>query len=68
MRNSRIMSFVAIFFIVLFSWGGQEGPKEKPESLVFTNVRLIDGTGAPAYSDAVIVISEGKFKAVGKAG
>lgn len=68
MRNSKILSFVAIFLIVLFSWGGQEGPKEKPKSLVFTNARLIDGTGAPAYANAVIVISEGQFKAVGKAG
>lgn len=41
---------------------------EKPQSLVVAGARLIDGTGRPPLTDAVIVITDDKFVAVGKKG
>ena len=68
MHTSKSISFLLIGFLVLFASAEQKEPKEKPKSLVITNARLIDGTGAPPVSNAVIVISGGEFTTVGEAG
>ena len=68
MHTSKSISFLLIGFLVLFASAEQKEPEEKPRSLVITNARLIDGTGNPPLTNAVIVISGGKFEAVGKVG
>ncbi|MHB8094673.1 MAG: amidohydrolase family protein [Candidatus Aminicenantales bacterium] len=65
-RNKRVL-LLGLSVIVCASIGGAQQKKE-PASLVFTNVRLIDGTGAAPRSEAVIVITGGKFAAVGEKG
>ena len=68
MHTSKSISFLLIGFLVLFASAEQKEPEEKPRSLVITNARLIDGTGTPPLTNAVIVISGGKFEDVGKVG
>ena len=43
-------------------------PGARPADKVFVGARLIDGTGAPAIEDAVVVVREGRIVAVGPRG
>ena len=67
MRSSRniVLLLIISFFFVVGLTGNQE---EVSRTLVITNARLIDGTGAPPLENAVIVIANGKFTAVGSQG
>ncbi len=64
LRNTFLLFFIFSFIIVSFA-GDQE---QQPKNLVITGARLIDGTGAPPLENAVIVITNGKFEAVGTKG
>jgi len=67
MKNLRKL-FLLFFFCslsVALLVGDQE---QQPKNLVITGARLIDGTGAPPLENAVIVITNGKFEAVGTKG
>jgi hypothetical protein len=44
---------------------GVRANADAPGPTVFTNVRLIDGTGAPPVADAVVVVEHGKIIAAG---
>lgn len=68
MRISKSILLLLVGLLVIPTWAGQPKLKEKPKSLAITKARLIDGTGAPPVSNAVIVISGDKFEAVGEAG
>ena len=64
LRNTVLLFLICFLFIA-----GLAGDQEKqPKSLVITRARLIDGTGAPPVEDAVIVITNGKFAAIGPRG
>ncbi len=65
LKNIVFLFFV--FSLIIFSVAGSNEEK-KPKSLVITGARLIDGTGAPPLKNAVIVITNGKFEAVGTKG
>ncbi len=67
MKNLRKIFLLFLFcsLSVALMAGGQE---QQPKNLVITGARLIDGTGAPPLENAVIVITNGKFKAVGTKG
>ncbi len=64
LRNTFLLFF--IFSIIIVSFAGDQG--KQPKNLVITGARLIDGTGAPPLENAVIVITNGKFEAVGTKG
>ncbi len=64
LRNLVLLFF--IFSIIIVSLA--EGQEQQPKNLVITGARLIDGTGAPPLENAVIVITNGKFEAVGTKG
>jgi len=67
MKGSRnIVVLFIIFFLFIVSLAGEQ--EEQPKSLVITNTRLIDGTGATPLENAVIVITNGKFTAIGPQG
>ncbi|MDH5405302.1 MAG: amidohydrolase family protein, partial [Candidatus Aminicenantes bacterium] len=67
MRSSR--NIVLLFIIALFfTIGMASNQEEVSKALVITNARLIDGTGAPPLENAVIVIANGKFTAIGPQG
>jgi len=68
MHNLKSILFLFLGLLAVFTWSEPKESKENPKSLVITNARLIDGTGAPPLSDAVIVINGGEFAAVGEAG
>ncbi len=63
----------ALLFAALASGSdrGQAGvrPRSDPAAtpIVFTGARIIDGTGGPPIEDAVLVIQDGKIRAVGGA-
>ncbi|TKJ29933.1 hypothetical protein CEE39_08675 [bacterium (candidate division B38) B3_B38] len=67
MRGSRnfVLLFIILFFFIFGLTGNQE---EVSKTLVITNARLIDGTGAQPLDNAVIVITNGKFTAIGPQG
>ena len=67
MRGSRnFVLLLLLFSLIIGNLAGDQ--EEKPKSIVITQARLIDGTGAPSLEDAVIVITNGKFSAVGPQG
>jgi len=65
LKLNRGLLFLGMLLIAFASIGGAQH-KKKPASLAFTNVRLIDGTGTAPRSEAVIVITGGRFAAVGE--
>ena len=48
-------------------WGAGKLIAQSPDTLAITQARLIDGTGAEPLEDAVLVIANGRFIAVGPA-
>ena len=40
--------------------------EERPKLLAFTNVTIIDGTGAPAKPDMTLVVTGNRIKAIGR--
>jgi len=54
-----------LFAIVLASAGS--AASAAPGTLAFVGARIIDGTGAPAIEDAVLVATDGRIVAVGPA-
>jgi imidazolonepropionase-like amidohydrolase len=69
MRCGALLA-VALFTALATGAQNQADPltpfvKVKADILVLTHVRLIDGTGAPAKEDQVVVIEHGKIRSVG---
>jgi imidazolonepropionase-like amidohydrolase len=62
----RILGPASLLVFLHAAWGQAE--EQKPKILVLTGARLIDGTGASPLDDAVIVITDDKFTAVGLKG
>ena len=63
-RNIFLLFIFCSLSVALLA--GDQG--KQPKNLVITGARLIDGTGAPPLKNAVIVITNGKFQAVGAKG
>lgn len=66
--KKRFFCAIIFFFFLLTYCLPSTVADEAPPSLVITNARLIDGTGKPPVSSAVIIITGDKFVAVGHKG
>lgn len=51
--------------LALLAIAGCNSPKEELPSTTFTNVTLFDGTGSNTINDAVMIVQNGRVKAVG---
>ncbi len=74
---ARRACFAAALFLVPSLAGGQRPPRLGPQVTRFvevdgpvalTNVRVIDGLGAPAMEGQTVVLTGGKIAAIGRAG
>jgi imidazolonepropionase-like amidohydrolase len=65
-RRSVVLGMVLICLCCLMPVVSSQ--QRTPKVLVVTGARLIDGTGADPVSDAVIVITDGRFTTVGRKG
>lgn len=70
--RARVPSALALFLILLAVGAeirGQSAAPAAPASpnvpILLTNVRIIDGTGAPATANQSLVIEDGRIKAIG---
>jgi imidazolonepropionase-like amidohydrolase len=67
MRVTRNVFFLFLMFsIISVCFAGDQD--QEPKSIAVIGGKLIDGTGAPPFEDAVIVIADGKFRAIGPQG
>ena len=74
MKNFRLLSLPTLLLSVWTLGVSQTAPRLTPESpigkgvVVLKAARLIDGTGAPAITNAVIVVDDNRITAAGRAG
>ncbi|HEX5964456.1 MAG TPA: amidohydrolase family protein [Pyrinomonadaceae bacterium] len=74
MKNFRLLSLLTLLFSVWTSAASQTPTRITPESpigkgvVVLKAARLIDGTGAPAIMNAVVVVDDNRITAAGRAG
>jgi imidazolonepropionase-like amidohydrolase len=61
------MKLLTLFPVAVILMAACSGPKqpEGPSATVLTNATLFDGTGAGPITDAVVIIQNGRIKAVG---
>ncbi len=62
--SNRLLGFVLILLICTSA----PNPTLAAETLAIVHARLVDGTDGPPIDDAVIVVQDGRFVAVGPAG
>jgi imidazolonepropionase-like amidohydrolase len=73
MKNFKLLPLLTLVLLVFTRVVSQTQPRITPEppigkgTIVLKAARLIDGTGAPAITNAVIVIEDNKIAAVGPA-
>ncbi len=63
--NYFVIAVYVVGFVVS-STAPAEQPSVAPSSLVFTNVTVIDATGAPAQPDMTVIIENDRIQAVGE--
>ncbi len=74
MKNFRLLSLLTLMLSVWTLAVSQTPPRLTPEPpigkgvVVLKAARLIDGTGAPAITNAVVVIDDNRITAAGRAG
>lgn len=68
-RHHRPVRYLFVALLGLSAaWSAGPAFGQAPAVTVFEGARLIDGTGAPAVENAVIVVSNGRITAIGPAG
>src|SRR5688500_11171152 len=73
MKNQKLLPLLTLI-ILMFTPAVSQTPRITPESptgkgvVVLKAARLIDGTGAPAITNAVVVIDDNRIAAAGRAG
>lgn len=74
MKNFRLISLMTLMLSVWTPAVSQTPPRLTPEPpsgkgvVVLKAARLIDGTGAPAITNAVVIIDDNRIRAAGRAG
>ena len=74
MKNFRLLSLLTLMLSASAAAVSQTAPRLTPEPpigkgvVVLKAARLIDGTGAPAITNAVVVVDDNRITAAGRAG
>ena len=74
MKNFRLLSLLTLMLSASTAAVSQTAPRLTPEPpigkgvVVLKAARLIDGTGAPAITNAVVVVDDNRITAAGRAG